>query len=122
MKSTRQRKVFAKLRLFPTLKSHGGTMSTLTQRIGQFTSALEREQIPAKVREKAKVSLLHNLGLGLAGQDLLVAPGHAQSLGEHGPMACARLLISGRPATPETAAFVNAALMHARAQDCISRG
>jgi hypothetical protein len=36
-------------------------MSTLTQRIGQFTSALEREQIPAKVREKAKVSLLHNL-------------------------------------------------------------
>jgi 2-methylcitrate dehydratase PrpD len=92
-------------------------MGTLTQRIGQFTSALEREQIPAAVWEKAKVSLLHNLGVGLAGQDLLAAPGYAQSLGEHGPMACARLLISGRPATPETAAFVNAALMHARAQD-----
>jgi len=92
-------------------------MSTLTQRIGQFTSALGREQIPPAVWEKSKVSLLHNLGVGLAGQDLLMAPGYAQSLGEQGPMACARLLITGRPATPETAAFVNAALMHARAQD-----
>ena len=92
-------------------------MSSLTQRIGQFTSALGREQIPPAVWEKGKVSLLHNLGVGLAGQDLLMAPGYAQSLGEQGPMACARLLISGRPATPETAAFVNAALMHARAQD-----
>ena len=36
-------------------------MGTLTQRIGRFTSALEREQIPAAVWEKAKVSLLHNL-------------------------------------------------------------
>jgi hypothetical protein len=92
-------------------------MTTLTQRIGQFTSTLTREQIPLAVWEKGKVSLLHNLGVGLAGQDLLMAPGYAQSLGEQGPMACARLLISGRPATPETAAFVNAALMHARAQD-----
>ena len=71
-------------------------MTTLTQRIGQFTSALGREQIPPAVWEKSKVSLLHNLGVGLAGQDLLMAPDYAQSLGEQGPMACARLLISGR--------------------------
>ena len=93
-------------------------MSTLSQRIADFTSALQYDDIPQTVREKCKVSLLHNLGVGIAGGPLLGAPlRYAEALDEQGPTAGARLLISGRAATPDTAAFVNAALMHARAQD-----
>ena len=92
-------------------------MQTLSQRIARFAARLQWDEIPEAVREKSKVSLLHNLGVAIAGQDLLFAPGFAAGLGEQGPHAAARLLISGRPVTAETAAFVNAALMHARAQD-----
>ena len=91
---------------------------SISQRIAAFTSALEYEKIPGNVLEKSKVSLLHNLGMAIAGGSLLGASlRYAEALGEHGPTASARLLLSGRAATPETAAFVNAALMHARAQD-----
>lgn len=93
-------------------------MSTLSWRIADFTSTLNHDAIPPAVREKCKVSLLHNLGVAVAGGPLLGAPlRYAEALGEQGPTAGARLLISGRAATPDTAAFVNAALMHARAQD-----
>jgi 2-methylcitrate dehydratase PrpD len=93
-------------------------MTSITHRIATFTSALAYDAIPAAVQEKAKVSLLHNLGVALAGEPLLGASvRYAQALGEQGPSACARLLLNGRAATPETAAFANAALMHARAQD-----
>ena len=94
-------------------------MTTLSQRIAAFTSALDYETIPAHVQEKSKVSLLHNLGVAIAGQSLVATSvlRYVDALGENGPTASARLLLSGRPATPETAAFANAALMHARAQD-----
>lgn len=93
-------------------------MSSLSRLIADFTSSLTTESIPEAVREKCKVSLLHNLGVAIAGGPLLAAPvRYAEALGEQGPTAGARLLISGRAATPDTAAFVNAALMHARAQD-----
>lgn len=93
-------------------------MSSSSQRIAAFTSALGYDAIPAGVREKAKVSLLHNLGVALAGEPLLGASmRYTQALAEQGATANARLLLSGRAATAETAAFANAALMHARAQD-----
>lgn len=93
-------------------------MQTIAQRLASFTSALEFERIPAEVLEKSKVSLLHNLGMAIAGGSLTGAPmRYAEALGEQGSTASARLLLSGRAATPETAAFANAALMHARAQD-----
>ena len=80
-------------------------MLTLSQRIAAFTSALEYETIPDNVLEKSKVSLLHNLGMAIAGGPLLGASlRYAQALGEHGPTASARLLLSGGVATPETAA------------------
>ena len=81
-------------------------MNTLSQRIATFTSALNYENIPADVQEKSKVTLLHNLGVAVAGQSLLATSvlGYVEALGEHGPTAGARLLLSGRPATPETAA------------------
>lgn len=93
-------------------------MLTISQRIAAFTSTLEYENIPDNILEKTKVSLLHNLGMAVAGGPLLGASLHyAEALCEQGPTANARLLLSGRAATPETAAFVNASLMHARAQD-----
>ncbi len=94
-------------------------METLSQRIAAFTSALDYHRIPAQVQEKSKVSLLHNLGVALAGESLLSAATtrYALALGEQGPTASARLLLSGHSVTPDTAAFANAALMHARAQD-----
>lgn len=93
-------------------------MDTLTQRIARFTAGLTHEALPEAVREKCKVSLLHNLGVALAGGPLLQAPRrYAQMLGEAGPGASARLLLGGDRASAETAAFVNASLMHARAQD-----
>lgn len=93
-------------------------MNTLTERIAAFTSALDYEGLPPKVREKCKVSLLHNLGMAVAGGPLLSpVVAFAEALGERGPGASARLLLSGKAASPETAALVNGALMHSRAQD-----
>jgi 2-methylcitrate dehydratase PrpD len=92
-------------------------MSTITERIAAFTSTLTPANIPAPVREKCKVSLLHNIGVGLAGGPLLAAPRYAEALQEQGPHLRARLLLGGRAVSADTAAFVNAALMHARAQD-----
>lgn len=93
-------------------------MSTVSQRIAAFSSSLIWEELPENVREKSKVTLLHNLGVALAGVPLVAAPlRYAHSLEEHGAMACARLLATGDAATPDTAALVNGALMHARAQD-----
>ena len=93
-------------------------MTTLTERIAAFTSALAYAGLPPEVREKCKVSLLHNLGMAVAGGPLLSPVlAFAEALGESGPGASARLLLSGKAASPETAALVNAALMHSRAQD-----
>lgn len=93
-------------------------MTTVSQRIAAFTSRLAWDAIPAPVQDKCKASLLHNLGVAVAGGPLLaVPPSYLNALQEGGAMAASRLLISGRAATPETAALVNGALMHARAQD-----
>ena len=93
-------------------------MTTLTERIAAFTSALDYDGLPNEVREKCKVSLLHNLGMAVAGGPLLSPVlAYAQALGEGGSGASARLLLSGKAATPDTAALVNAALTHSRAQD-----
>ncbi|MGH8787460.1 MAG: MmgE/PrpD family protein, partial [Cupriavidus necator] len=86
-------------------------MVTLSQRIAAFTSHLAWDDIPAPVQDKCKTSLLHNLGVAIAGGPLSAAPlRYAEALGEGGATATSRLLISGRPVTPDTAAMVNGAL------------
>ena len=45
---------------------------------------------------------------------------YAEALHETGTIATSRLLISGKAATPDTAALVNGTLMHARAQDDVA--
>lgn len=93
-------------------------MTTLSQRIAAFASRLAWDDIPVPVQDKCKASLLHNLGVAVAGGPLAAQPlRYAGALQEGGPTAASRLFISGRPATPDTAALVNGALMHARAQD-----
>lgn len=93
-------------------------MDTVSRRIAAFTSCLAWDAIPAPVQDKCKASLLHNLGVAVAGGPLLAVPApYLDALHEEGAAAPSRLLISGRPATVETAALVNGALMHARAQD-----
>jgi 2-methylcitrate dehydratase PrpD len=92
--------------------------STVAQRIAAFSSSLTWESLPAEVKEKSKVTLLHNLGVALAGIPLVAAPlRYARALEENGTTASARLLAGGIGVTPDTAALVNGALMHARAQD-----
>lgn len=89
---------------------------TLSRRIARFAARLRTEDLPDAVREKAKVTLLHNLGVALAGGPLWGPAGrwaHAEPRLAGG----ARLLLSGRRVAPDAAAFANGALMHARAQD-----
>lgn len=91
---------------------------TAAERIADFTTRLEFDDLPAEVVEKAKVSVLHNLGVALAAgsmADEAVAFGHAMSTYDGG--IGARLLVTGERVSVTTAAYVNAAMIHARAQD-----
>ena len=93
-------------------------VGTLTERVAGFTAGLDLAAVPPDVVEKAKVTLLHDLGVGLAGHRL-AATGYAFAK-EHGgcdPARGARLLIDGTPVTVEAFALATGALVHARTQD-----
>ncbi|MFC4054201.1 MmgE/PrpD family protein [Actinomadura syzygii] len=93
-------------------------VGTLTERVAGFTAGLDLAAVPPDVVEKAKVTLLHDLGVGLAGHRL-AATGYAFAK-EHGgcdPARGARLLIDGTPVTVESFALATGALVHARTQD-----
>ncbi|TQN43057.1 2-methylcitrate dehydratase PrpD [Blastococcus colisei] len=91
-------------------------MTTATQRVAQFVSGFELSSAPEAVFEKAKVTLLHDLGVALAGH---------QSAGPAFELAAdigrcedgARLPVAGTRVTVEQAALATGALMHARTQD-----
>ncbi len=72
--------------------------------------------IPAAVIERAKVSLIHNLCVALAGRDREPVAATAAARFWALP-AEATLLQGGARVSAEGAAFANAALMHARSQD-----
>jgi 2-methylcitrate dehydratase PrpD len=82
--------------------------------LGRFAAELRYADLPDAVREKLRCSLLHDLTCALA------AHSEGAPLWElvrgRGP-AEATLLSEGGRVDAEHAAFVNAALMHARAQD-----
>ena len=42
-------------------------MQTATQRVADFVAGLDLAQVPDEVLEKAKVTVLHDLGVALAG-------------------------------------------------------
>jgi 2-methylcitrate dehydratase PrpD len=93
-------------------------MRTVSQGLAGFAAGVTYASLPEEVLEKARVTLLHNLGVALAGRSLLSAPylyvDQRRAAGETGR---SRLLVDGTALQPGTAAFVNAALMHARTQD-----
>lgn len=97
-----------------------GSTATLTasQRVGEFASALEFEDLPADVVEKAKVVLLHNLTVALAGHRLAELPLQLSVdywSADGGPRA--RVLAGGDRLDLRSAAFANGLLMTVRAQD-----
>jgi len=92
--------------------------SSLVLEAAEFVTALTRETIPPSIWEKARRALLHNMAVAMAGSTL------AQTALEWGrrrsPAATgARVLHLGSRVGAADAAFVNACIMHARAQDDI---
>jgi 2-methylcitrate dehydratase PrpD len=92
-------------------------MTTATQRVAQFVAGFELASAPESVLEKAKVTLLHDLGVALAGHqgagpayELAAEIGRCEQDG-------ARLPVTGTRVTVEQAALATGALMHARTQD-----
>lgn len=88
--------------------------ASATAQLGRFAASLRERPLPAEVVESARCHLLYNLACGLA------APGAAT-----GPCAVVRglrpaeatVLATGEQVPADAAAFANAALLHARAQD-----
>ena len=92
-------------------------MQTATQRVAEFVANFKLEDAPDEVVEKAKVTLLHDLGVAMAGHELAdVAYSLAKDIGACADVG-ARLLVDGTPVTVEQAALATGALMHARTQD-----
>ncbi len=92
---------------------------TIAGRMAEFVAALKFSDIPARTAEKAKVTLLHDLGVALAGHRLAdQANAAARVLGGGGRAdGRARLLVDGSPVGLQAAALATGALIHARSQD-----
>lgn len=88
---------------------------SLATDLGRFAAGVTVASVPADVLEKARLALLHNLSVAVAGGSLApVATAWSQHrFGGSG----ARAYLSGLELTPADAAFVNGCLVHARAQD-----
>ncbi|WP_242909510.1 MmgE/PrpD family protein [Actinomadura terrae] len=91
-------------------------MTTLAERVADFTANLKLSSVPAELVEKAKVTVLHDLGVGLAGHRL-AATAYAFAREEGAAPHGARLLIDGTSVTVEAFALATGALVHARTQD-----
>lgn len=92
--------------------------ATVADRIAAFAASLRFDELPPDVVEKAKVALLHNLTVALAGHRLAELPLRLAS--ETGAAAAgpgARLLVARARVDLRSAAFANALLITARAQD-----
>jgi len=90
--------------------------SSLTQILGRMVVETRFAAIPAAVVARAKVSLLHNIAVGLAGR----RREHFCSVAAQKYWAApaeATLLHNGATVSAEGAAFANAALMNLRSQD-----
>ncbi len=89
---------------------------SLTQTLGRLVADTPADAIPAAIVERAKISLVHNLVVGLAGRSR-VGAAHITAQRLWGVPAEATLLYDGARVSVEGAAFANAALLNARSQD-----
>ncbi|HEX4077511.1 MAG TPA: MmgE/PrpD family protein [Rhizomicrobium sp.] len=90
--------------------------ATVTEQLGAFVAETNLANIPPAVIGRAKVSLLHDFTMTLAGRRVETI-GHiiARRLWSAPPQAT--MLWDGSKIALEGAVFANAALMHARSQD-----
>jgi 2-methylcitrate dehydratase PrpD len=90
--------------------------SSLTQTLGRLVADTAADAVPQAISERAKISLVHNLVVGLAGRARPVGA-HRMARRLWGAPAEATMLHDGTLVTLEGAAFANAALLNARSQD-----
>lgn len=89
---------------------------SLTEFLGELIATTASADISASARERARVSLVHNLAVASAGRRReQVAHRLAQS--SYSASAQATLLHNGARVCADAAAFANGALFHARSQD-----
>lgn len=91
---------------------------TPTQRIGEFAHSLKLQDVPGEVITKLKTTLLHDIGMVLAGYPISgVALNLAKTVGASTDPNAPRLLVDGGRVHADYAVLANAAMMHARTQD-----
>jgi 2-methylcitrate dehydratase PrpD len=90
------------------------TQLAVGERLGRFVVDVRENELPAEILEKLRCNLLHDLSVASAAY--AEGPSIWPAVEGYGPGE-STLLCSGATVDPEHAAFANAALMHARAQD-----
>ncbi|MBM7059306.1 MmgE/PrpD family protein [Pseudomonas sp. UL073] len=90
---------------------------TLSQALAAFVHELRFADLPAAVRDKARLCVLHQLGMALAGHELPGASIAAELILADGGAAQATVLHGGWRSSAMNAAFANAVLFHGRVQD-----
>lgn len=90
---------------------------TVTERLGNFIYDLKFEDIPVEVITKAKVCLLHGIGVGLAGTKVNFGYVAANAVKDACPGREATLLLNGTKSSVLGAAFANGVLFHSRVQE-----
>jgi len=96
-------------------------MNTIAGNLAEFVYNLTFEEIPQQVVEKAKTCLLHNIGVSLAGLEHSKIPVEAAKAFSGGGGPCT-VLVDGAKLGMAGAAFANAAIIHARAQEDVHTG
>jgi 2-methylcitrate dehydratase PrpD len=90
--------------------------ASFTERLGAFVAQTSLDDIPGGVLDRATISLVHNISIGLAGRTRETVCHNMAKQYWHEPRE-ATLLHDGTRVCVEGAAFANGALMHARSQD-----
>lgn len=85
--------------------------------IGRYAASLRFDDLPSDVVEKLKICLYFNLGISVAGASLVRDGVAGVSHFPLPPGRGARVFVEGTALPPAEAAFANALMMHARAQD-----
>lgn len=93
-----------------------GDAQSITEVLGRFVADLRSHEIPERVIERAKISLIHNLCVALASVDRERVARDYATRWQAAPAQCT-LLGTGDRVSAEGAALANAALIHARSQD-----
>jgi len=95
--------------------------ASISEKLGAFIAATASADIGPEVRETARLCLLHDLLIGLAGRPYETAiQAFARTAWALPPQAT--MLSSGARVAAEAAAFANAALMNVRSQDDTHEG